>query len=155
MNKEQKNIFAPILVVEDNPDHARMIIRTLKKKSNLMNEIIHFSNGQEVLDYFFKMKDEENSDQPNPILILLDVKMPIKNGFEVLEGIRAEKKCLNIPIVMLTTTANSEDVAKALKLGANDYIVKPLKYDEFTEKIAKLGYYWGVISDTKKAINDN
>jgi len=155
MKKEPQNTFAPIIVVEDNPDHTRMIIRTLKKRSNLMNEIIHFSNGQEVLDFIFKMQEEKTTKQLHPILILLDVKMPIKNGFEVLEAIRSEKHCINIPVVMLTTTANSEDVARALKLGANDYIVKPLKYDEFTEKIASLGHYWGLISDTKKAINDN
>ncbi len=76
--------------------------------------------------------------------------MPMKNGFEVLEEIRANKNLGKIPVVMLTTTSTSEDIKKAISLGANDYIVKPVNFKDFTDKVSKLGYYWGLVSDVKR-----
>jgi len=74
----------------------------------------------------------------------------MKNGFEVLAEIKADETLKKIPVVMFTTTSTSEDIDKAMSLGANDYIVKPVKFSDFTEKVSKLGYYWGIISDAKK-----
>jgi two-component system response regulator len=148
MKDELKKIFAPILVVEDEEDHARLIIKGLKSR-NLMNKIVHVENGQLAMDFLLKQGKFEDDEHILPLLILLDIKLPIKNGFEVLQEVKSNEKLKKTPIVMLTTTATTEDIEKALLLGANDYIVKPIKFDEFTEKVSNLGYYWGMVSDVK------
>ena len=148
-----ENIFAPILMVEDEEDHARLITKALKKTGKLLNEICHVDNGQKALDFLKKEGDFKDNTDPLPILILLDIKMPMKNGFEVLKEVRADKRLKNIPIVMLTTTSTSEDINKALALGANDYIVKPVNFTNFSKKVSNLGYYWGLVSDLKKVLD--
>jgi DNA-binding response OmpR family regulator len=148
MKDELKKIFAPILVVEDEEDHARLIIKGLKSR-NLMNKVVHVENGQLAMDFLLKQGKFENDEHILPMLVLLDIKLPIKNGFEVLQEVKSNEQIKKTPIVMLTTTATTEDIEKALLLGANDYIVKPIKFDEFTEKVSNLGYYWGMVSDVK------
>jgi two-component system, response regulator len=150
MNEEIKTEFAPILIVEDEEDHARLIIKSLVETGKMMNEIVHIDNGQDALNYLMQKGEYIDHKHHIPTLILLDVKMPMKNGFEVLEELKADEKLKKIPVVMLTTTSTSEDIDKAMTLGANDYIVKPVKLADFMDKVSKLGYYWGVVSDSKK-----
>ena len=151
MNSETPiQIFLPILIVEDEEDHSRLIKKALNETGQIMNEIYLVENGQDAIDFLKKEGEFSDSRHTLPALILLDVKMPMKNGFEVLEEIRANENLKNIPVVMLTTTSASEDIERALSLGANDYIVKPLKFCDFTNKVSKLGYYWGFVSDVKK-----
>jgi two-component system response regulator len=150
MSEEIKATFPPILIVEDEEDHARLIIRALTETGKMMNEIIHIDNGQNALNYLMRKGEYKNNKHHIPALILLDVKMPMKNGFEVLAELKADEKLKKIPVVMLTTTSTSEDIDKAMGLGANDYIVKPVKFSDFAEKVSKLGYYWGIVSDAKK-----
>lgn len=149
MSNDLKTIFAPILVVEDEEDHARLILKGLRSR-NLMNKIVHVENGQLAMDFLLKQGIFANNEQINPMLVLLDVKLPLKDGFEVLQEIKSNEKLKKIPIVMLTTTSTSEDIEKAMHMGANDFIVKPVKFDDFTEKVSNLGYYWGMVSDVKK-----
>ena len=144
------DIFAPILIVEDEEDHSRLIKKALKEAGNIMNELYHVENGQEAIEFLRKEGKYADSKHLLPALILLDVKMPMKNGFEVLEIIKSDDVLKRIPVVMLTTTSTSEDIEHALALGANDYIVKPVKFSDFTNKVSKLGYYWGLVSDVKK-----
>lgn len=139
--------FKPILVVEDEEDHARLIIKSLKETGSVMNKIVHMENGQEAINYLKKQEGYKTNSDNLPGLILLDVKMPMKNGFEVLEEIKTDEGLKKIPVVMLTTTSTTDDIERALTLGANDYIVKPIKFKDFTNKVNKLGYYWGMISD--------
>ena len=150
-NKEYT--FAPILIVEDEEDHALLIIKSLKDSVKLINEIYHVDNGQKAIDFLRKEGEFSNNDSPLPVLILLDIKMPMKNGFEVLKEVKNDKKLKNIPVVMLTTTSTEKDIDKAILLGANDFIVKPVSFNQFTKKVNKLGYYWGLVSDIKKIIN--
>jgi two-component system, response regulator len=150
MNEEIKTEFAPILIVEDEEDHARLIIKALIETGRMMNEIVHIDNGQDALNYLMQKGEYNDHKHHIPTLILLDVKMPMKNGFEVLEELKSDEKLKKIPVVMLTTTSTSEDIDKAMALGANDYIVKPVKLSDFMDKVNKLGYYWGVVSDSKK-----
>ncbi|MCP5501485.1 MAG: response regulator [Leptospiraceae bacterium] len=145
-----KNIFAPILVVEDNSDHALIIINSLKENRNFMNEIIHMKNGRDATQFLKKEGKYKDDITQKPMLILLDVKLPLKNGFQVLEEIKFDEKLREIPVVMFTTTSNTEDISKAMRMGANDYIIKPLKFADFTEKVSKLAFYWSVISDVNK-----
>lgn len=144
-----ENVFAPILVAEDEEDHSRLILKALKGSTSILNDIHLVENGQEALDFLRKEGAYKNNTTPLPALVLLDVKMPMKNGFEVLVEIRNDDKLKRLPIVMLTTTSTSEDIEKAMELGANDYIVKPIKFNDFSEKVSKLGYYWGLVSDLK------
>ncbi len=150
MSNEKQQLFAPILIVEDEEDHSRLIKQALNEAGQILNKIFLVENGQYAIDFLRKEGDFKNSDHLLPSLILLDIKMPMKNGFEVLEEIKADKNLKNIPVVMLTTSSTSEDIEKAISLGANDYIVKPVKFDDFTDKVSKLDYYWGLISDVKK-----
>jgi len=153
MSYQKRDFFPPILVVEDEEDHARLIKRALNSVGKMINEIEHVANGQEALDYLKREGKYADMETVLPALILLDVKMPMKNGFEVLEEIKSHPELKKIPIVMLTTTSTSEDISKALLLGANDYIVKPLKFNDFTNKVSKIGYYWGMISDAHSFFN--
>ena len=153
MNNINNCQLGNILVVEDDEDHSRLIIKTLKKIGQLKNDIILAENGQEAVDYLRKKGKYKNSNHALPFLVLLDIKLPLKNGFEVLEEIKADKTLKKIPIVVLTTTSGKEDIERALALGANDYITKPVKFEDFRNKINKLGYYWGIISDSSKIFN--
>jgi two-component system, response regulator len=152
MSKLKLTDFAPILVVEDEEDHIRLIKKSLRDVGHVLNKIYTTKNGQEALDFLNKVGDFKDSTHQTPILILLDVKMPLKNGFEVLHEIKKNKNLKHIPVVMLTTTSTSEDIKSAMDLGANDYIVKPVNFKNFTEKVAKLGHYWGLVSDAKRII---
>jgi two-component system response regulator len=149
MNEDIKTMYAPVLIVEDEEDHARLIIKALKGSGKLINEIIHINNGEDAMNYFQKTGKYVDNIQQIPALILLDIKMPMKNGFEVLAELKADEKLREIPVVVLTTTSTSEDIAKALQIGANDFIVKPIKFNDFLDKVGKIGYYWGMVSDTK------
>lgn len=153
MSHQKRDFFPPILIVEDEEDHARLIKRALNSAGKMINEIEHVTNGQEAMDYLLRKDKYSDRETILPALILLDVKMPMKNGFEVLEEIKSHPDLKKIPVVMLTTTSTSEDISKALLLGANDYIVKPLKFDDFTNKVNKIGYYWGLISDASGFIS--
>lgn len=141
---------APILIVEDEEDHARLITRSLIDSGNITNKLIHMKNGEDAMNYLKKEEEYKDDDNLLPALILLDVKMPMKNGFEVLKELKKDSNLRKIPVVMLTTTSTSEDINKAMSLGANDYIVKPVKFSDFTSKVQNLGYYWSHISDTGK-----
>ncbi len=141
-----------ILLVEDEEDHARLIMNSLKKEGKLLNEIIWVKNGVEALEYMEKSMKSAQTDIGKPRLVLLDVKLPLKNGFDVLKILKTDEKYKTIPVVMLTTTSNSDDVKKALSMGANDYIVKPVKFSDFMEKVSKLGNYWILTSDAENGI---
>lgn len=86
------------------------------------------------------------------MLILLDLKMPLKNGFDVLKEIKRDVNLRCIPVIMLTTSSRTEDIQTALSLGANDFIVKPFKFPDFSEKLAKVGCYWVTVSNAKSAL---
>jgi two-component system, response regulator len=152
MEKTDNLIFTSILIAEDEEDHARLILKALREEGKIVNDINVVVNGQEALDYLNKKGQYKGAKHFLPGLILLDVKMPLKDGFEVLSEIKGNDKLKAIPVVMLTTTSTTEDITKALKIGANDYIVKPIKFKDFTNKVRNLGYYWGIVSDAKKAI---
>ena len=143
------NDYETILLVEDEEDHARLIKQSLKK-ANVLNPITWVRNGVEAMEYITKTGQYEHEKPPTPALVLLDIKMPLMNGFEVLKKIKTNDKYKTVPVVILTTTSLSEDIKKAMELGANDYIVKPVKFSDFTKKVQSLGYYWVFVSDSKK-----
>ena len=130
-----------ILLVEDNPNDAELTIRALKK-NRLTNKIVHVTDGEEALDYIFFRKKFAARSSLNPKFILLDLKLPKKNGLEVLKEIKASEKTKSIPIVMLTSSKEDKDIIESYQLGVNSYIVKPVDFDQFVEAVSNLGLYW-------------
>lgn len=140
-----------LLLVEDEVDHANLIMEGLQEEGHLINKIIWVKDGQQAIDYVYKRGEYEDQNVPTPGLILLDLKLPELDGFEVLRSLKQDEVYKEIPVVVLTTSRNSEDVKKALQIGANDYIVKSVIWEEFERKVRELGKYWALVSDTSLA----
>lgn len=132
-----------ILLVEDNPDDEALTLRALRK-NNMLNEVTVARDGQEALDYFFGEKASVN---PAPTLMLLDLKLPKIDGLEVLRRIRSEPRTALLPIVILTSSKEEQDIINGYKLGANSYIRKPVDFNQFMEAIRQLGLYWLVLNE--------
>ena len=134
-----------ILLVEDNPDHAMLTKRVLENYK-VANRVHVVEDGAEALDYMYRRGKFSNGNAPRPGLILLDVRLPKVDGFEVLKQLKGDSNHHSIPIVMLTTSARDEEIARGYAEGANSYVTKPVKFDEFAEKVKNIGLYWGLIS---------
>jgi two-component system, response regulator len=127
-----------IMLIEDNADDRDLTIRALKK-NNVLNPVTVAINGAEALTMLF---GDHHRDQGNPALILLDLKLPKVDGLEVLRRIRADQRTRVIPVVILTSSKEDEDLAAAYDLGANGYVRKPVTFSEFTQAIRAVGLYW-------------
>lgn len=136
MNKE-----LIIILAEDDEGHATLIQRNLKR-AGLMNKIIHFKDGQEILDYLFQEKEKERH---LPALLLLDIKMPKVDGIEVLKRVKEDVILKKIPVIMITTTDDPREVERCHELGCSNYIKKPIVYDSFVDAIRKLGLFLLVV----------
>jgi CheY-like chemotaxis protein len=134
-----------ILLVEDNPDHAMLTKRVLENY-RVANKVHVVEDGAEALDYMYRRGKFSNGNAPRPGLILLDVRLPKVDGFEVLKQLKGDPSHHSIPIVMLTTSTRDEEVARGYAEGANSYVTKPVKFDEFADKVKNIGLYWGLIS---------
>jgi len=131
-----------ILLVEDNEAHAELIRRTLQDHQ-VATSIYHVLDGEAALDFLHHRNAwSDESQSPRPDLILLDVRLPKIDGLEVLREIRASEELQAIPTVILTTSDTESDVARAYRLHANSYVVKPIDYDVFEELLQDLGFYW-------------
>ena len=131
-----------ILLVEDNEDHAELVRRSLAQ-NRVANRIIWLDNGEKALKYLFReeeYKDPEKS--PVPGIILLDLRLPLVDGLEVLARIKEDKLLRRIPVVILTSSSAETDIAKAYEFHANSYVVKPVDFLKFTQLMDDLGFYW-------------
>lgn len=137
-----------ILLVEDNPDDVELTLRALKK-NNIKNEIIVAKDGVEALDYLFGQGKHSGRDLGDmPALIMLDLKLPKIEGLEVLRRIRAEERTRLLPVVILTSSKEEQDVVRGYALGSNSYVRKPVDFNEFTKAVGLLGLYWLLINET-------
>lgn len=133
-----------ILLVEDNPDHIELTMRALKG-NHIVNEIHVVTDGEQALDYLYRRgKYNDKQRAPRPGLILLDVKLPKLDGFEVLRRIKQDPEFKLIPVIMLTTSAREEEVARGYAEGANSYVTKPVTFSEFVKKIREIQLYWAI-----------
>ncbi len=129
------HVVSPVLLVEDNPDDV-LIMKIAWKKRNIKTPLITVDNGEKAL--MFLNKQEEYKNVPTPCLILLDLKMPIVDGFEVLETIKSDHSLKNIPVIILTSSERENDFERASKLGCHNYIVKPTSFDDFIKIIDEI-----------------
>ena len=137
MNRE-----AEILLVEDNPNDAELALRALNK-NNLANNVIRVCDGEEALDYIFSRGIYKSEHRLNiPKMILLDLKLPKIDGLEVLKIIKADKVAKLIPVVVLTSSREENDMVESYRLGVNSYIVKPVDFDKFIDSVRDIGLYW-------------
>ncbi len=135
-----------ILLVEDNPDDVELTLRALKK-ANILNEVVLARDGAEALDYLLGT-DDDTAEQPRPpAIVLLDLKLPKIDGLEVLRRMRAEPRTMLLPVVVLTSSREEQDVISSYSLGANSYIRKPVDFAQFAESVRQLGLYWLVINE--------
>ncbi|UXX80107.1 response regulator [Reichenbachiella carrageenanivorans] len=140
--------MADIVLVEDNPNDAEITIRSLKKH-NLANKLIWLKDGVEALDYLLAKGTYASRDPKKlPRVVFLDLKLPKIDGMEVLEEIRNNELTKKIPVVVLTSSKEEQDVVKTYNLGVNSYIVKPVEFENFAKAIAEVGFYWLVTNTT-------
>ena len=134
-----------ILLVEDNASDAELAMRALRK-GKLANGITWVKDGAEALEFIFR--DGAYAGRPDqlPRLILLDLKLPKVDGIEVLRRIKSDERAKTIPVVVLTSSAEERDIVESYKLGVNSYVVKPVEFDQFSETVAKAGYYWLLVN---------
>ncbi len=131
-----------ILLVEDNPHDAELTMRALKKR-HLANRLKWVKDGAEALDYVFGVISAEGPALTNtPKVILLDLKLPKVDGLDVLRRLKADERTRVIPVVVMTSSREEQDIVESYRLGVNSYIVKPVDFDSFSEAVVQLGLYW-------------
>lgn len=136
-----------ILLVEDNPDDEALTIRALRK-NNITNELVIARDGAEALDYLFGTGKYEGRDTSvSPQVTLLDLKLPKIDGLEVLKRLREDPRTELLPVVILTSSNEEQDMLKGYRLGANSYIRKPVNFDQFIEAVRQLGLYWLLLNE--------
>ena len=139
-------MLKPILLVEDNPHDLELTLIALSK-SKLSNEDVVMRDGADALDYMFRRGEFAERPVGNPAVILLDLKLPKVDGLEVLKVIRDSDAFKSVPVVMLTSSKEEQDVVRSYALGVNAYVVKPVDFAEFLRAIADLGIFWAVLNE--------
>jgi len=143
-----------ILLVEDNPDDEELT-RMALEQSNIANDLVVARDGIEALDYLFGTGSYSGGDPPElPAVVLLDLKLPRVDGLEVLQKLRQNERTRRLPIVVLTSSKEEQDVLDSYGLGANSYIRKPVEFDRFFEATKQLGLYWLVLNQTAPQVVD-
>lgn len=138
-----------VLLAEDNPRDAELTLEALKE-NNLANEITWVRDGEEVIDFLLKQGKYTNRKPGLPAVIILDLKMPKMDGIETLAAIRTNEKLKSIPIVMLTSSRQEEDLVRSYHYGVNAYVVKPVDLTDFMDAIKQLGMFWVVVNQSPK-----
>jgi CheY-like chemotaxis protein len=135
-----------ILFAEDNPRDVELTLEALGDH-NLANNVIVVRDGVETMEYLRREGKYKQRKTGNPAVLLLDIKMPRMDGIEVLRAIRSDKLLKMLPVVMLTSSREEQDLIKSYELGVNAYVVKPVDFKEFIEAVKQLGVFWAVINE--------
>ena len=136
----------PILLVEDSPRDLELTLAALEK-CQLANEIIIARDGAEAIDYLFATGSHEGRPDGDPTVVLLDLKLPKIDGLEVLERVKGDERLRHIPMVMLTSSREEQDLVKSYELGVNAFVVKPVEFNEFFKAIQDLGVFWALLNE--------
>jgi CheY-like chemotaxis protein len=140
------NDLPRILLVEDSELDAELALRALAA-SHLANEVLHLQDGAQALDYLFRRGMFSREAGPLPAVVLLDLKMPKIGGMEVLRQIKSDPELKAIPIVVMTSSREDQDLLESYKLGVNAYVVKPVQFENFLEAVKQIGAFWAVLNE--------
>lgn len=137
-----------IMLVEDNPDDEELTLRALRKAS-IANNVFVARDGQEALDFLFGTGQHAGREPLTmPAVVLLDLKLPKLDGIDVLQRMRADPRTRLVPVVVLTSSSEDEDMLRSYQSGANSYVRKPIEFSEFAHAVTQLGMYWMLINQT-------
>jgi DNA-binding response OmpR family regulator len=139
-------MLKPILLVEDDKRDVELTLIALER-SQLANDVVVLRDGAQALDYLLPTGDHAERAEGNPAVILLDLKLPKVDGLEVLRVVRATDSLRSVPVVMLTSSQEENDVVRSYELGVNAYVVKPVDFKQFVGAIADLGVFWAVLNE--------
>jgi CheY-like chemotaxis protein len=134
-----------ILLVEDSVNDVKLMLMALRDV-RIANEVVVARDGEEALDYLYRRGIFEMRGDTDPVVVLMDLKLPKLTGLEVLERLRRDPNFESLPIVMITSSAEDEDVAKSYQLRANAYVIKPLHHQEFLDAVKEIGCFWGLLN---------
>lgn len=140
-----------ILLVEDNPNDAELTMEALAE-NNLANKVVWVHDGEEALDYLFQRGVYAGRQNNNPVVILLDLKLPKVDGLQVLKEIKADESLRAIPVVILTSSREERDLIEGYRLGVNAYVVKPVEFRAFMDAVRELGAFWALINEPPPGI---
>ena len=140
------NSLKRILLVEDSSRDAELILDALST-NQLANQIVHVRDGAEALDYLYRRGPFAARTEGQPALMLLDLKLPKVDGLEVLRQIKGDPALKMIPVVMMTSSRQEQDLVDSYELGVNAYVVKPLKFQDFVEAVRQVGAFWALINE--------
>jgi len=135
-----------ILLAEDNPKDVELTLAALEEH-NLANEVITVKDGAEALDYVYRRGKYASRPDNNPVVVLLDLKMPKVDGLEVLRTMKGDERLKAIPVVVLTSSREERDLVVSYNLGANAYVVKPVNFQDFVSAVKELGVFWAMINE--------
>jgi CheY-like chemotaxis protein len=135
-----------ILLVEDDPRDVELTLTALEDHK-LANEVTVARDGQEALDYLYRRGQFSTRSDDNPAVMLLDLKLPKVDGLEVLKKIKSDEQLKTIPVVVLTSSHEEQDMMRSYKLGVNAYVVKPVDFHEFINAVKELGMFWAIINE--------
>lgn len=138
------NTLPRILLVEDNPNDAEL---TLKALSGMVNEVLHLWDGAEALDYLYRRGEFSDRPAGNPAVVLLDLKMPRVDGIEVLRQMKGDPELKKVPVVVMTSSREDQDLNNCYDLSINAYVVKPVKFQAFVEAVKQVGAFWAVLNE--------
>ena len=134
-----------ILLAEDDANDVELTLGALAEH-NLANEVFLVTDGADALDYLFRRGAYAERPQGDPVVILLDIKMPKVDGLEVLRQIKADARLRVIPVVIMTSSREEQDLVESYRLGVNAYVVKPVDFKEFVDAVRQLGMFWGIVN---------
>jgi CheY-like chemotaxis protein len=139
-------IIRTILLAEDNANDVALTLSALRK-NHLANDVVVVRDGEEALDYLYRKARFTDRPSADPGLILLDLKMPKVDGIDVLKQIKSDGKLKGIPVVVLTSSREEQDLVRTYDLGVNAYVVKPVEFDQFVDAVKTLGQFWAVLNE--------
>ena len=136
-----------ILLAEDSPQDVEMTLAALEDH-HLVNEVVVVNDGEAALDYLYRRGKYATRTDGHPAVVLLDLKMPKVDGLEVLRALKQDDKMRSIPIVMLTSSREEQDLVKSYQLGVNAYVVKPVGFQAFVQAVKGVGVFWALLNET-------
>jgi CheY-like chemotaxis protein len=135
-----------ILLAEDNEHDVELTLNALSE-NRLANEVVVVRDGAEALDYLYRRGAYKGREEGNPVVVLLDLKMPKVDGLEVLRQVKGDANLRQVPVVMLTSSREENDLVESYRLGVNAYVVKPVEFGSFVQAVGELGVFWAMINE--------